>query len=75
MEDYLSGGSDRLVVKPMRALITDSDTSDLLKGVSGPSWVRHTYFREGGPFQPLYLVCVHIGLLFILVCSLIVSWP
>jgi hypothetical protein len=54
-----------MVVKPTRALITDSDTSDILQGVSGPSWVRHTYFREGGPFQPLYPVCVHIGILFI----------
>jgi hypothetical protein len=35
------------------------------RGVSGPSWVRHTYFREGGPFQPLYPVCVHIGRLII----------
>jgi hypothetical protein len=59
----------------MRALITDSNTSDILQGVSGPSWARHIYFSEGGPFQPLYLVCVNIGLLFILVCSLIVSCP
>jgi hypothetical protein len=72
----LQGDLTDCVVNPTRALITDSDTSDLLKGVSGPSWARHTYFSEGGPFQPLYLVCVHIGLfLFILVCSLIVSWP
>jgi hypothetical protein len=69
------GGSERLVFKLARALITNSDTSDILQGVSGPSWVRHTYFREGGPFQPLYPICVHIGLLFILVCSLITNWP
>jgi hypothetical protein len=31
------------VVKPMRALITDIDTSNILKGVSGPFWVTHTY--------------------------------
>ena len=49
----------------MRALINDSNTFDLLKGVSGPSWARHTYFREGGPFQPLYPVCVNIGCLII----------
>ena len=49
----------------MRDLVTDSDTSDILKGVSSPSWLMHTYFREGGPFHPLYLVCVHIGLSFI----------
>jgi hypothetical protein len=39
------------VVKPMRALIIDSDTSNILKGVSGPSWARHTYSSEGGPFS------------------------
>jgi hypothetical protein len=60
---------------PTRALINNSDTSDILQGVSGPSWERHTYFREGGPFKPLYPVCVHIGLFLILVCSLIISWP
>jgi hypothetical protein len=50
------------IVKPTRAFITDYDTFDVLKGVSDPSCVRHTYFSEGGPFQPLYHVCVHIGL-------------
>jgi hypothetical protein len=64
-----------MVFNPMRALIIDSDTSDLLNGVAGPSWARHTYFSEGGPFQPLYIVCVHIILLFILVLSMIVIWP
>jgi hypothetical protein len=60
----LRGGSDNWpVVKPMSALIIDSDTSNILKGVSGLSWARNTYFREGVPFQPLYPVCVHIGLL------------
>jgi hypothetical protein len=73
MEDYLSGGFDRLVVKPTRALIIDYDTFDILQGVSSPSWVRQTKFREGGPFQPLYPVCVHIGLLFILLLSLTTS--
>jgi hypothetical protein len=53
----------------------DYDTYDLMQGVSGPSWLRHTYFRQRGPFQPLYRVYVNIGLLFILVCSLITSWP
>jgi hypothetical protein len=41
------------------------------RGVLDPSWVRHTYFREGGPFEPLYPISVHIGLLFILLwCAL-----
>jgi hypothetical protein len=35
------------------------------RGVLVSSWVRHTYFREGGPFQPLYPICVHIGHLII----------
>jgi hypothetical protein len=56
------GGSDRMVVKPMRDLITDYDTYE---GFLGPSWARHTYFREGCPFQPLYPVCVHFGRLII----------
>ena len=38
------------VVNPMRALINDSYTYDIFKGVSGPSWVMHTYSSEGGPF-------------------------
>jgi hypothetical protein len=62
-------------IKPTRALITDSDTSDLLKGVSGPSWARHTYFSEGVPFRPLYPVCVHIDLFVYFGVLLIVSWP
>jgi hypothetical protein len=69
------GGSNLLVVKTMRALLTNFDTSAILQGISGPSWVRHTYFREGGPFQPLYHVCVHFGFFLILVCSLIINWP
>jgi hypothetical protein len=58
------------VVKPMRALITDYDTSDILKGVSGPSWVRHTYSSEGGPFSAtISCLCafglfVYFGVLF-----------
>jgi hypothetical protein len=39
------------VVKPMRDLITDFDTSNILKGVLGPSWAIHTYSSEGGPFS------------------------
>jgi len=38
-------------IKNMRALITNSNTSNILKGVSGPSWERHTYSSEGGPFS------------------------
>jgi hypothetical protein len=56
----LRGDLTDCTVKPMRALITDFDTSDILEGVSGPSWAWHTYFSEGGLFQPLYPVCVHI---------------
>ena len=58
------------VVNPMRALITDSDTSNLLKGVSGPSWARHTYSSEGGPFSAtIFCFCafglfVYFGVLF-----------
>jgi hypothetical protein len=47
----LQGDLTDYVVNPTRALITDSDTSNLLKGVTGPSWVRHTYSSEGGPFS------------------------
>jgi hypothetical protein len=36
-------------VNPMGDLITDSD--NILKGVSSPSWVSHTYSSEGGPFS------------------------
>jgi hypothetical protein len=54
-----------LVVKPTRTLITDYDTPIFSSGVSGPSWERNTYFREEGPFQPLYPICVHIGHLII----------
>jgi hypothetical protein len=38
-------------VKSRRALIIDFDTSNILKGVAGPSWVRHTYSSKGGPFS------------------------
>jgi hypothetical protein len=57
----LGGGMTDCIVNPMRALIIDYHTYDLLKGVSGLSWVRHTYFSEGDPIQPIYPVCVHIG--------------
>ena len=51
MEDYLSEGDlTNYVAKPMRDLIIDYDTSNILKGFSGPSWERHTYSSEGGPF-------------------------
>jgi hypothetical protein len=60
------------IVKPTRALITDYDTSNLLKGVSGPSWVRHTYSSEGGPFSAtISCLCAFDSFSFILVCSLI----
>jgi hypothetical protein len=52
MEDCLSRGNlTDYVVKPTRDLITDSNTSNILKGVLGPSWERHTHFSEGGPFS------------------------
>jgi predicted Ser/Thr protein kinase len=70
MKDYLSVGSDRLVVNPTRVLIIDYDTSDILKGVSGPTWVRHTYSSEGGPFSSIisclcaYFPFVYFSVLF-----------
>jgi hypothetical protein len=64
------------VVNPTRALINDYDTSNILKGVSGPSWVRHTYSSEGGPFSTTISYFCAFGIFcFILVCSLIISWP
>jgi hypothetical protein len=53
------------LVKPTRALITDSDTSNLLKGVSSPSWERHTYFSEGAPFSHYIMFVCILAFLFI----------
>jgi hypothetical protein len=47
----LRGDLTDCIIKPTRALIIDSDTPNILKGVSGPSWMRHTYSGEGGPFS------------------------
>jgi hypothetical protein len=71
MEDYLSGGiSTDYVVKPMKAFITDYYTSNILKGVSGPSWVRHTYYSEGGPFSSIISCLCAFGLFFLFWCAL-----
>jgi hypothetical protein len=71
MKDYLSEGDlTDYVVNPTRALINDFDTYDLLKGVSRPSWVRHTYSSEGGPFSATisclcaFGIFVYFGVLF-----------
>jgi hypothetical protein len=45
------GGLTDYTVNPRRAIITNSNTSDILNGVSGPSWEIHTYSSEGGPFS------------------------
>jgi hypothetical protein len=70
----LQGDLTYFVVNPIRALITDYDTSNILKGLSGPSWVRHTYSSEGGPFSAtISCLCAFGHFFFILVCSLIIS--
>jgi hypothetical protein len=66
----LQGDLTDCVFNPMRALITDYDTLDILKGVSGPSWVRHTYYSEGGPFFIHYILFVYIGPFALLWCAL-----
>jgi hypothetical protein len=58
----LRGDLTNYAVKPMRALITDYDTSNLLKGVSGPSWGRHNYSSKGGPFSTIISYLCGIGL-------------
>ena len=47
----LRGDLTECTVNPTRGLITDYDTSNILKGVLGLSWERHTYSSEGGPFS------------------------
>ena len=71
----LRGDLTDCVVKPTRALITDSDTYNILKGVSGPSWARHTYSSEGGPFSTTISRLCAFGLFLILVCYLIIISP
>jgi hypothetical protein len=58
------------VVKPMRDLIIDSDTSNILKGVSIPSWVRHTYSSEGGPFSSTISCFCAFGIFSLFWCTL-----
>jgi hypothetical protein len=66
----LRGDMTDCTVKPTRALINDSNTSNILKGVSGPSLVRHTYSSEGGLFSAtISCLCVlafflYFGVLF-----------
>jgi hypothetical protein len=66
----LQGDLTDYVVKPTRALIIDYDTSNFLKGVSCPSWARHTYSSEGGPFSGTiscscaFDIFVYFGVLF-----------
>jgi hypothetical protein len=66
----LRGDLTDCIIKPTRALITNYDTSELLKGVSAPSWERHTYSSEGGPFSAtisclcVFGLFVYFGVLF-----------
>jgi hypothetical protein len=46
----LRGDLTDYVVNTTRALIMDSDTSNILKEGLGPSSARHAYSSEGGPF-------------------------
>jgi hypothetical protein len=64
------------IVKTTRVLIIDFDTSNILKGLSGPSWVRNTYSSEGDLVSTTISCLCAFGLFFFtLVCSLIFSWP
>jgi hypothetical protein len=58
----LRGDLTDYVLKPTRALITNSDTSYILKGVSGLSWVRHTYSSDGGTFLATISYLCEFGL-------------
>jgi hypothetical protein len=72
----LRGDLTDCTINTMWALIDDSYTSNLLKGVSSPSWMRRTYSSEGGSFSAtISCLCAFSLYLFILVGSLIVSWP
>ena len=73
---HLQGDLTDYIVKPTRDIITDYDTSNILKGVSGPSWSRHTYSSEGGPFSATISdLCALEFFLYLGACYLIISWP
>jgi hypothetical protein len=66
----LRGDLTDYVVELRRALTTDYDTSNILKGFSSPSWVRNTYSSEGGPFSTTISHLSMFGLFALFWCAL-----